>query len=117
MVGVTLADDERRDQLRVRVQSDKRPDITIRAAAVGILALRADETPNLINLHVATIQAAHFLVHDFSARIADATVQTHYRVLVHAGNAFRGADTIAFGEQGNDRHFLFGCEFASACLK
>ena len=92
MVGVALANNERRNQLCVRIQRNKRPDIAISTGAAGVLLLRADESPNFVNFNLLAGQAAHFLVHDFLAGFADAQRQTANRVAVNAGDAFNGAD-------------------------
>lgn len=107
MVGIALADDERRNQFGVRVQRDKRPDIAIVSGAVGVLTLCTDEAPNLIHLDLLAFQAAHLFIHDLLAGITHTHAEIHNRVPIDAGHALNAADAVAFGKHGNHSDFLF----------
>ena len=111
MVGVALADDERWNQLGVRVQRDERPDIAVRPGLAGVLLLRADEPPNLVNLDLLAGEVPHLFVHDFLAGGPDADAEVHYRVAVDAGYALDAADARAFAQHGDDSDLLIGCQY------
>jgi hypothetical protein len=75
--GVTLANGERRNQLGIRVERNKCPDIAVASDGIGAIAFRADESPNLVNFDVGAIQPSHFLVLDFRTGIANANAKSH----------------------------------------
>jgi hypothetical protein len=87
MIQVALADDERRNQLCVRVQCDESLDVTQAFGSVTrfhVIAFLADEPPYLLNLDILARQVAHLFVHDALAGVADAHAKTHNRVLIDA---------------------------------
>jgi hypothetical protein len=108
VISVALADNERRNQFRVRVQCDKSPNIAIRASLCRILPLRTNETPNLINFNLIAFQSAHFLILDFGTGRADANAKPHDGIAMNASYAFNGADGTAFAEQADDLRLCFG---------
>jgi len=74
VVGITLADKVRRNQFGVRIQRNERPDIAVGTSAGSVLLLGTNESLNFINFDIFAVQAAHFLIHDFLASVADTTV-------------------------------------------
>jgi hypothetical protein len=48
VIGVTLADDEGRNQLRVSIQRNERPNVAVCANPVSNAALGPDESPNFV---------------------------------------------------------------------
>src|SRR5450756_152907 len=110
MVGITLADDERGNQLGIGIQGDKRPNIAVRASLGSVLFLSANESPYLVHLDLLAGKTAHLFIHDDFAGITHANTKAHDRITVHAGHAFNAADAIAFGQHGNHHDFLFGSE-------
>jgi hypothetical protein len=52
---ITLADDERGNQLGINIQGDKRSNIPVRACAVGVFALGTDKVPNFVNFYLCAV--------------------------------------------------------------
>src|SRR5204862_4152100 len=98
VIRVTLSNDERGNQLRVRVQGDERPYVADSGEIIpagGVLSFLPDEPPYLIDFDVLTAQAAHFAVHDLRGCLTHTNAQAHDRVAVNAGDALNGADAVA----------------------
>jgi len=92
-----LADQERRNQFSVSVQSDENPLVAelCRIALADVARLLHQEGPDFIALETATRQFAHFLVHQFLAAFASHDQKAHDRVPVQACQSFRGSDRAA----------------------
>ncbi len=83
MVGVTLSNDEGRNQLSVGVQSNERPNVTVTVGDGSAVAFCPDESPNRVNFDVAEIQVAPIPILDFGASGADTNAQPHNQLYHH----------------------------------
>lgn len=111
VVGIALPGQEGRNQLRIGIQGDERPDIPGPGIALlgrGVLVLLGDEAPNLVDLDAAGNDVAHLLVVEGGAGFANPTAQAHDLITVNARNPLNGANGRTLGEIGNDLDFLFG---------
>jgi hypothetical protein len=111
MIQVPLADDEGRNQFRVRVQRDECPDIAVCASLFCIVAFRADKSPNLVHFNLLARQAAHFFVHNALAGLTNPQCQPANGFLLDAGDAFNRTDACAFAEHRNRGRFFFGFKY------
>src|SRR5579859_4051885 len=107
MIGVTLPNDERGNQLGVGIQGDERPDIAIVTAALRVFLFGSNKSPNLVHLNLFARQAAHLFIHNALAAIPDPHGKIHDGVAVYARDALDAADARAFGQHGDYSHFLF----------
>ena len=57
-----------------------------------ILALCANESPNLVNLNMLAWDVLKLLVHDLLAAFSNSHAKVHYRIAMDAGNTLNGAD-------------------------
>jgi hypothetical protein len=94
----SFANQERGNQLRVRVQSDENPLVAklCRITLADVPRLLHQERPNFIALKTAAGQFAHLFVHQLLAAFAREYQQAHDGVSVQSGESFRGANRAAF---------------------
>lgn len=93
-----LADQERGNELSIRVQGDEYPLIAklCRIVFADMAGLLHQEGPDFIALQTAAGQFAHFFVHQLFAAFAREYQQAHDSVPVQAREPFCGSDRAAF---------------------
>jgi hypothetical protein len=94
----SFSDQERGNQLRVRVQSDENPLIAkvCRIVLSDVPRLLHQESPYLIALQSAARQLAHLAIHQPLGAFASQDEQPHDRVPVEASESFRSTDRATF---------------------
>ena len=90
-IAVAPADEERNNELRIRVQRGPRPGV---ASAIGrglgirnVLLFGVDERPNLVDLNSLRLHPPDVLVVEGSAELASVLEQLRDRVDAHVRNA------------------------------
>ena len=94
----SLADQERGNQLRVRIQSDENPLVAklCRIVLADMPRLLHQEGPYFIVLDTAAGKLTHLFVHQLLAAFASENQKPHDGIAVQAREAFCGSDRAAF---------------------
>jgi hypothetical protein len=111
---VAEPDQERRHQLRVRIDRDESPHVAVAEDApilgTDVLRLGVAEAPDFVNLEASTGKVPKHAVLVGGARVAKLDQELQDGVLRHARHAHRAVDGVALDQGGDDRDSLLGLQ-------
>ena len=112
VIGRPLADQKRRDQLRLLIQTREQEHVANVEPLVLLVQrepglLLSDERPNLVALNVGEFQAAQLGVKEGAATVAGVNENARHGLFVAVRDSGRGADAIPLDEQRQDLDLIF----------